>query len=602
VSFQQAVKIVTSHVQKGAFERRDWDKHTAWYLSEYWVSQGGNTSVTDTPSRVMDDPAELSLETNYPYAFLDTMIANVVPSNPRVTLNPRVKEFKEVAKARQALINDTFRAEKLHSKAWEAGLRAGICGRCFAKVVWDEKKRRPVVRVVDPRRIFFDQSTDWEDIRYIIEAVPLTESEFKAKLRDPQLSDEENARKGKIYDPEAGENFSAANQPEWMYDRLRASSLLNGSDVDIYKWVIVYEYYDLVEDKFFHFLEGGNKPLIEGELPYRYVRNPFVLLVFNSNLRDSGGHSDVKLIERAQERLNEIDTLELWYAHVSIPKPVLNEALLDEPEEAVNGLQDCDGPGKVWRLKTKGQHALNQIIDYTRPPSLNPSWDRMRDRATQIIEFTLGLPQYQRGQAGTSDVATDLALIDTATRTRNGRRIKIMRDWIVDIGARIIGLWKEYLPRTTTLYVREKSSASPIEVDRAELAFPNNPYEGDRDESDDDWAFELEAAMDNPSENNRMVQLQKLQQFAQLLVQNPNVDQTAFIRTLCELLEMEEIVTDTPQGGQVPPGQAPVAQGSQMPAVPEDPASAGGLPPGLDTENILPPGARAAASQPKVHV
>src|SRR5690242_5557044 len=133
-------------VQKGEPERRAWDKWTSWYLGQYWLDEQSYVAHDGSAVFEAPDSEELTLESNYPYAYLDTMIANIVPQNPRIKLNARVPDFKGAARARQALINDTIRAERLHVKAWECGLRTGICGRGFGKTVWDPKLRRPVTR------------------------------------------------------------------------------------------------------------------------------------------------------------------------------------------------------------------------------------------------------------------------------------------------------------------------------------------------------------------------------------------------------------------------------------------------------------------------
>lgn len=584
--FSEVSRITKVHIQKGRIERRRWDKWTSWYLSEFWSqAQDGD----NLPAHIEEQSEqELTLETNYPFAYLDTMVANVVPNNPRVVVWPLEPDLREVAKARQALINDTLRVEKLQKKLRETALRAGICGRGFAKTIWNKDRRRPSVRVIDPRRLFYDQSADWDDIRYIIEAIPYTEAEFKKKLALPG----EEPNKDRPYLHEGGENYSATSQPEWMYDTLNRASREDAS-VEAFRWVIVYEYYDLVDGVVYHFLEGRDTPLYAGPLPYKYVKHPYTLLTFNSNLRDTGGLSDVALIERAQERLNEIDTLELWFAHQSIPVPIVNEELLDNPEEARNAFSECNGPGKAWFLKAKSQFPLDQIITFTRSPGLVPSFPAMRERATQIIEFTLGLPQYQRGVAGTSAVATDLALVNSATQTRNGRRVSIVRDFIMDVGMKVLALWKQYIPSARGRLVRQNEFDEALEVNRENLAFPMPGMESS--EAEDDWAFEIEAALDNPSENNRMMMLQKFQQFLSVMLQDPNFDHYNVARRLAELLELDDIVSSQRPQPVAMPG-LPNVPGSQVSA---DTTAGGALPEGLDSQAMLPPDAYGQASQPK---
>ena len=161
-------------------------------------------------------------------------------------------------------------------------------------------------------------------------------------------------------------------------------------------------------------LDGVETPLFEGDLPYRYTKNPFIQLVFNDNMVDLGGVSDVRLIASSQERLNEIDTLELWHAAASNPVLLVQTGLVDAPEQIMTALRDANQPGSMVGIPGKANAPLHDLIGHTPTPQFQPSFDKMRDRATHTIEFILGIPQYSRGVVGVADVATEVALADTS--------------------------------------------------------------------------------------------------------------------------------------------------------------------------------------------
>lgn len=591
IPFKQARGVTLAQVEQSKPTHTRWDKHYAWYLSEFWDDQVDN-SVAGSGS----SDGDIKLETNYPYAFVDTMVANICPTNPLLTINARKKDLKEAARNREFLINDTMRRDRIHAKSWDISTYAAICGWGISKTVWSKKKRHPTTLVVDPRNVFWDRSTpEWENIRYIVEATILTQEEFQKRVDS------------KLYNPAVARHASPGAFPEWMMDTARNKSYTNDASINAFKWIVVYEFYDLTADRFMHFTEEGDGPLYEGPLPYKYMRNPFSLVIFNKNLKDNTGISDIKLIERIQERLNEIDSLELWYAHQSIPVPILNDALLDDPEAAETSFANATGPGQIIRLKLANDTmSIQNAVGFLQSPTTLPSFQNMRERCTSLIEFILGLPQYQRGSYGGAQVATELALTDTATKTRNGRRIRVLEDWIVDIGSKGLALWKELLDPTVELSLRSGGVTSEtVDVDRVALAFPETTPEMTLapEQFDDEWAYDFEAVPYSPTENHKLVQMQKLAQFLPVLAQSQMVDQRALVAKLLELMGIEEILSDQPVQGQTP-GVPAQAQGgaSNMSGTSADAIPSGGAAPQYQEqmEAILPAGTRSMADQPKV--
>lgn len=582
--------VIQAHVQAGQEERSEWDKYHAWYLSEYW----GQTRTAHTGLYgEQGSDSEINMETNYPYAYIDTMIANICPTNPMVTVNARNPRMDSIARARSNLINDEMRRDKMHAKAWDISTFSAICGRGVSKTVWNTNTRRPECSIVDPKRFFFDMSVPFEKTRYVFEATLLTREEFAKRIK-------KGRRGGPKYNQAVASKVSYGAIPKWLEDATNHRGRLGDHGREAFEWCEIYEFYDLQEQKYYHFVPGSKEPLLEGELPFKYMTNPFSLVTFNRTLRDFGGIPDIKLIAPIQEQLNEIDSLELLFAYTCIPVMVVNEGELDSPEEFVESLRNATGPGAIARLKGKQKVPLQNIISYTPTPSITPSFDKMRQRCVQLIEFTLGIPQYSRGVVGVADVATELALADTATRTRNGRRIKVIEDWISDVGKKYIALWKQFIEADEEVAVRVVGTPESEVLNPDKLGM--SPF-GDGEAFEKEWYFDYEAVPYSPTENHRLVQLQKLQQFAQLIVGNPHVDQTKLMGKLLDLLGMVELQSKTPPGTPITPGGAPMQAGGRanmLPQGPQDTVVTGGLPPGTGTDAVAVPGAGAMAAQPAV--
>ena len=581
---KQITGLIDTHKAKSHLDQRKWDQTRNWYNSE-----------PNQPTGVDGESDDLSMETNYPYAFVDTMVANICPNNPEVTVNARRKHLHEPAKYRQALINDTFSRIGGHRILWRAATMASVYPRSFVKTVWNFRKRSPDYIVCDLRNIWYDMTAErWEDIRYLIEVTVLTRDDFNSRVKGEGKED-------RAYDPKVAEKAQFGAFPEWLQDKSRDRNLMNESSKEVFEWVTVYEIYDFAgEGRYYHFLEENEEPLFAGELPYRFVRNPFHRVVFNDNLQDIGGLSDVSLIAPVLERLNELDTLMLWFAQTSIPITLLNSGLCDNPERVRTQLRDSTTPGSIVEIAGKANASIGDIIGHTQTPSLSPEFIAIRDRCIQIIEFILGIPQYSRGVVGVSDVATEVALADTATRTRNGRRQKVIYDLIGWQDKTIPGLYEEFLADDEILPVRMNSNTDMIEVTRASML----AREVQAAIGEDPLEYDYIAVAYSPTENNRLVQLRNLQQFFPLLVEAQDVNQPALIRKLLELLQMEDILKDKQQieaeaqQAQQAQQQAPGGGMPQPPSGQGDNMMAGGLPPGA--EPVMPPlpgGAGAGGGQ-----
>ena len=580
---RQIQGIIRAHKTKSRKERRDWDKWRSWYVGEYW---GGEE---DTPSGSADilEEEDMNFQTNYPYAYIDTMVANVCPQNPQVTVLARQEVLRPAAQFREALINDVFRRGKLHTTLWKTATNASVCGRGFLKAVWNFKRESVEIFDVDPRAVFFDMSAaKFSDTRYVIEVTVMTKSEFekRSKAEEGQPSQ---------YDPAVAEHADFGGYPTWLKDTVRNQSHMNEASLDVYKWVTVYEVYDLETDRYYHVLEDIEEPLFEGELPYRYIRNPFIMVTFNENMSDLAGLSDIKLIGSVQERLNEIDTLELWHAHTSTPVTTINTSLVDNPEDVMTSLREANQPGSMIAIEGKANAPLSDILGSTPTPSFSPEFVEMRERCNNVIEFILGIPQYSRGVVGVADVATEVALADTATRTRNGRRIKMIEDSVTALSEMIVGLYEEFLPEDSMLPIRLTDSHRVLEITRATLRL-----RALRSPAERALQYDYLAIPYSPTENHRLVQLQKLQQYMPMLAQSPAVDQEKLIAKLLDLLGMRDILAPPqpgpPPGAPAPPGTPPGAPGAPGPMAPPAPMPGEGPSANIGSEGIatggLPPG------------
>lgn len=581
---KQCYDIIQTHLSQDSQERDEWDEWTRWYHSEAYdrPARGGASNIVLSKREGEDLDEAVNVETNYTFAFIDTMTANVCPSNPQVTASAAHDRNRGYAKARERLINSTLRIDGAGEKAREFATYAGLCGRGVTKVVWNASLARPEASNLDPRRFFWDRTVPFEKSRYACEVTLVTEDEFKARLK-------RGKRGGVKYDKEVAETVNFGARPEWFLEDEGHKISSN------FRWAVIFEFWDFTAGKYYHFLEGQEKPLLEGPLPFLYVRNPFVLKTFNVSTRDSGGISDVKLIASNQEQLNEINSLELQHALKSIPGIIVNTSSVDSPEEFMDALQALNRPGGIVEAKVATNVRSPADLFATVPtPGILPSFATMRNVTREGIAFTLGMSDYQRGQATGSDLATELSLINQSLQTRNGRRVATMGRWVVDLAIRYIGLYRQFLAPTAEVPVFDATGAVSEILDYDKLGFSDSATLG---QAEQDWWFNFDVVPFDPAENNRIVQLRSIQQFFPFLVNNPNVDQAKLVSKLLDLLGMEDLVQIQQPKAAMP--QQPVTPFGGGGNQPTDGINAGGTPAGIaDPTQALPP--QPTADQPKV--
>lgn len=572
----QKLAIINAHQKAAKREYPLWDKWRLWYQSR-WGGQGASRAHEAAPLtsiyNTTDDAGSAEMiETNYPYAFVDTMVANVVPPNPALTVIARNEENRDFAKARERLINDTFRQQKVHARLWELCTRASVFPRAFIKTSWDIRKHRPRVRVLDPRFVWFDLGADaWEDIRYLIEVVPLTKEQFLKNVRGPK------EKEG--YDPAVAEKVKAFTKgyPEWLKDKSTDKNDVVDPARDVFEYIIVYEVYDftVLGGRFSQIVEGVDEALFEGELPYRFIGNPFSMLTFNDNLDDLGGMSDIQLVEGLINQANELDVLDLNFVKSSLPVAFVNVGLLKDPESTLQAYGNAGEPGAYVALQTNGgaHIPLSEIVTFSPTPTLNPAHMRLENRLEDKILFILATPKYSRGSVGTSDVATELALADGATRTRNARRQGTVYDIVGWLGEAVIALYEEYLESTAVLYTRVTGDPKIHELTRDAMGMLTLGADGEY--TDTRLEFDYEAVPYSAMENNKTVQLKNIQQLwpvIQFGIQSGDIDKKKIITKLMETVQMEDVLSD---GQTAPPAALPTEPNAEEPVQPGQPASAG---------------------------
>jgi len=547
--------IIKAHIAALAEDSKVWDRHREMYK----CAQLKRVDATDPIDTGNDQ--DVVFESGSLYAYTDSMVSSIVPPNPKITATPYNSGHRVAAKAREALVNSTFARVKAHRTLWSAATLSAVYPRSFIKVVWKHPAQRPDYINIDPRHIFYDKEvTKWEDVRYVIEATVLTRGEFESRV--PINAPDAPPDRRRVYDPEVAKKVKFDCYPQWL-QRDQAQKTTANKQMDVFKWVVVYEVTDLTEPvpRYYHYLENEKVPLYAGPSPYYFVRNPYWMVKFNENLEDSGGLSDAAIIENPVRRLDEARTLELRHAQATIPVTVLNAMAVDDVDDAKTKLRNCTSPGDILDIALKNGMAMKDALGQTPTSALSPSFTTAKTALEQEIMFRLGMPQYTRGMAGASDVATELALIDSALRTRQGRRIEVISDAIWFMASATIGLYEQFLAENDTIFVRIMDGQSE-KLDRTILQF-RTPEEGKEiiakgQFPSDDLNIDYEVVPYSPTENSKSAQLKKIAEFMPMLQANPAmISQKKLYARLTDLLELGDL---TPSEDELRALAGPAAQ------------------------------------------
>jgi len=587
--------IIAAHIQQAQKENPEWDRRRAMYRCQNWKSEGNISDV---------DP-DLKTESGALYAYADTMVASVVPPNPRVSCLARRNALKEAARYRAALVNDTLQRSHADLVLWRQATHATVYPRGIIKAVWNQKKGRPDFINIDPRNFFFDmEASRFEDIRYCIEVTVMSKAEFLTRV--PGTG---KANPLQIYDGNVAKKVKFANYPAWLKDPKTGRAEISDAIRKVFEWCVIFEVYDFTVPggRYFHFAQDVKEPLFSGDLPYVFVPNPFFPLSFNDNLEDPGGLSDAELVEGPVRRRDELLTLELRFAQATIPVTVVDEAEMDDPEEFKTQLANATSPGDVVSFKGKNGRRASEVLGQTPTAALSPSFMSIDQKLDNEIMFRLGMPQYTRGVAGASNIATELALVDAALRTRQGRRSKLVNHVVEFMAKATVGLYEEFMDADSTLPVR-LGKAEFMEIARQNLAARDPKVaekilaEGGSIEDPLDIDYEVYAY--SPVENSKSALLQKIEKFAQQLFGNPIVNQEKLMKFLLESLDIpdgDELVQE-PQAAPPAPGAPGAPTGAPPPKTPPIGGipdamgmlkGGGELPPGVQPPPSITTGARA---------
>lgn len=565
--------VIKHHKAQHKPNLEEWKKDIDAYRGNFW---GDNT----------DGETESTVQWPYMYAFVDVLVSNIVPPSPACDIRARRQALSATAEVRSQLVRDVFDKDRLTAKLWRAAAQTSLLRESFLKVVYSRKRQRPRFRVVPPTRLWYDKNAEeWDDIRYLIEAVPVTRAEFLSRCKSKGRGRDAKAKYDMKHREETEKLFTAF--PSWLETPKKGEDKDLETSRQAYTFAVIYEVYDFVGKKFYHLMEGYDETLLDGPLPFPTQENPYWRLSFNDGLFGLLSFSDASMIREPLARLNQLSTLSHEHAVASLPRPVFVPSRVDDPKDLVEAWGSWSGASDLIQAKiSSSKYNINDVIQWSQGNPLPIDFVNRMDAMQQLMEFILALPAYSRGQVGRADVATELALVDTAQKTRNARRQKVIYDaieWAAQSVIRLFGLYLSERDEEAIYLKMDKGGEQVATLKTLGL-----------ETKDGAWDFDYSAHPYNAAEDNSTVQLKKIEAFADLLFSgNPNVDQKLVVKELLRALNMSHVFQEGQPAAPAPTemgpaGPAPLDQ--TMPGVPAEMQAmlkGGGV--GAGGEDLAPP-------------
>jgi hypothetical protein len=282
---------------------------------------------------------------------------------------------------------------------------------------------------------------------------------------------------------------------------------------DAFKWVTIYEYYDRETGKIQHYVKQADAVVFEDKIDYI----PYSMFSLNQSGIDCLGLSEVQLVLKQQETINDLLTHMKQITYLQIPRILYDSGRITE--EDLNKAVEAS-VGSFIGINPSNSETLRTLatLFYEMPQPQNPQGvQEFVARQEDDAAFISALAEAARGQVVGARTATEMAIIDAQMRTRLATREGHLNDAIEDVARKAFYLSKKYMRETRLIRVAgDRGWAQLAHKDLRHI----------------DMDFEMVSY--NPIRKNPSVMIESLLQLIPFLAENPNVD----IRKLTE-----EVVT-----------------------------------------------------------
>jgi hypothetical protein len=406
-----------------------WQKSEDQYNGNHWGAMIGELS-----------PDSLDLITvNISFSTVNTIVPYITGEEPNFLVEPYSGDAT-VRKARiqQALLNRTWRSYGVQGQnsLEDAAVDMLIYGDGYIRVGYtitekrlDEGKYAEVaqlsVRRVDPWDVWIDPLADGlHNARWVCQRILTTYGELKG---DPRF--------------EVPADFQPTVAPRHASDDHRLRDQLTNETFDRDdEYVVLYEFFDLVNRTAVTFSDGSDMPLRwidDTTLPlaqlanYRIPRSPYHM-------------GELEQIWSLQMELNQARSQMVTHRRRNAQKILAKvDALSDD---AMDALQSSEVNAVI---PIQGDLPLDQLVTALNVPNLSADVYAVSDTVTRDVYEISGVNEYLRG--ATPEIrrtATEATIIEGASNVKSRYKLKLIEKGARDVGNLMLGIMRDVYPMT----------------------------------------------------------------------------------------------------------------------------------------------------------
>lgn len=475
---------------------------------------------------------------NMCFSTVNVIVPSIAVHSPKITVSAKTERDTEAASIAEAVVNHQWRVFDIQDEIRDAVKDFVIIGHGWVKVTWDT--------IVEERELGVQE---WQDavrlkvteFQQTVAASPLGEDEFPSVedvVRSVPRTVEEVTKDAAsvarvspfdmIVDPDAmrledarwiaQRSFvpieTARKNEEWSASarrKLKPTVLSDArKDVEVddaeaskdANFVVVYEYYDLLDKTVCVFTEGCEEFLRKPEKsPFPSV-HPYVFIENYEVPERFYPIGDLENIYGLQLELAVTRT-----QMINDRKAGRRVTLYRSGDLGAEGVEDLESGEDNIMIDVISERPFGEVFEQRSPQGLHPEWYNQSDMIITDINMISGVSEYARGQMPEiKRTATEAGLIQDAANSRSADKLFKVEQAMSRVAERMI--------RLSQVFMDTEDVAKVVADDRV-IGWV--PY--DRMALQGDFTFEVEAGSSQPQNESfrRQSALQMMDVFGGLI-------------------------------------------------------------------------------------
>lgn len=400
-------------------------------------------------------------------------------------------------------------------------------GYGFETITEDDKdyvlKDTPYLKRVNPRDFgWHPLATGLDDSMYLVHRSITTLDKLKKRKRYKNL---DQIREG-------------GTVPDYVKDKMGKGSDTEGLD----EFLSIYEVHDQSEDMIYTFASEDHILIDKNENPYKMFHGPhFSMIRFISDNENFEGIPLLNLVYDEAVALNEIMTLIVEHFRKFPGQLFINSSAADDDD--------------IVRIRNGEQGSVHVVKDINglsfKPPlNMGNEYFSLVNLFQNIMDRTLGVPDFQRLGSTTRKTATEATFVQGDASIRRQYALKLVKDFMVDGIEKLAALQDEFQDEKEFVRATGDLRGRTYEYDKLDLK-----YKTDAKPDADDAKFQFDFDIDSLKSFNE-VQMNNLNNAMNMLVQNPlgqaglrSIDSIKFLRMVFKGfgISLESLMNESPE-------------------------------------------------------